>query len=175
MYPVETKLNKFKHLMKCIKSFCTLSTLLAIVVMTITWKHLSYLPINLCTPFVDSSHSVILIKIIIWCIVVLQVVFLMSINAMHILLISTIKRNQMKIKTRRSRTKSNVSLMMQLFILSSSNILCWNPSCVIYIVIMFVDRYPIEIVTWTTILIVPINAIINSVCFCLSQYLENCQ
>ena len=52
-----------------------------------------------------------------------------------------------------------VSVFRQILILSLSKVICWISSSVIFITALVMDKYPPLIIYWTTILIVPINAI----------------
>ena len=58
--------------------------------------------------------------------------------------------------------------MYQLIITSTSNIICWFPANVIYLSAMFLSSYSIDLVIWTTVIITPINSIINPSVFIIT-------
>ena len=48
-------------------------------------------PLNLCLPFVDPTNSILLIKVIAWCVAVLQVIVSVLILASHSFLVQKFK------------------------------------------------------------------------------------
>ncbi len=71
------------------------------------------------------------------------------------------KESQQKIGQALSKKQSNASLVVQIIVVSSSNILCWIPSNVIYLISMFMQEYPIDMIIWFMIAVMPINSVIN--------------
>ena len=63
------------------------------------------------------------------------------------------------------KLKNNTTLMIQIIIITASNTLCWIPSGIIYLISLFMKKYLIDMVTWATIAITPVNSIINPVVF----------
>ena len=128
---------------------------------TTIWIFLSKIPIKFCIPFVDPSQSVTLIKIITWLVVLPQFVSVMTIAMVHILLLQELKKHQNTLKDKMSKIQTNSFHAVQLLIMSTSNIICWVPSGAIFIITMFIDRYPMEMILWTIVAVGPINAIVN--------------
>ena len=69
----------------------------------------------------------------------------------------------------KSRQDSNLALIIQLILITTSNILCWFPASCVYISAMFLSTYPIDIVIWTTVIVLPINSIVNPSIFILTN------
>ena len=65
------------------------------------------------------------------------------------------------IRITRSIQFSNISLIIQLLIITLSNIICWFPANAIFVSAMFLSRYPTELVMLTTVIGIPVNSIIN--------------
>ena len=81
------------------------------------------------------------------------------------MLIKELKRSQREFQGAMSKKNSNKRLIIQIIIITASNILCWIPSGIIYLISMFMKQYPIEMVIWTTIAVTPVNSIINPIVF----------
>ena len=59
---------------------------------------------------------------------------------------------------------------IQIFIVTVSNILCWIPSGIIYLVALFLKKYPVNLIIWSTIAVTPINSVINPVVFIVANF-----
>ena len=124
---------------------------------------------SLCLPFVDPTNSQLLIKIITWFTVTSQLATSIGIIVMHILLVTEIRRSQKTIEKTKSKQDSNVALIIQLVLITTSNILCWFPSGCVYICAIFLSTYPIDLIIWTTVIGLPINSIINPSIFIITS------
>ena len=56
-------------------------------------------------------------------------------------------------------------MILNLITTTTSNILCWFPVNTVYLSVMFLSTYPIELVIWTIGAVMPINSIINPCVF----------
>ena len=122
-------------------------------------------PLCICSPFVDPTNSITLIKAFAWLSVILQVILIIFILVSYILVVKELMKSQEVIWNLMSKISSNVSLIIQLIIITGSNILCQTPSSMIYTLSMFMDMNPIDMIIWTTVAITPINSIINPIVF----------
>ena len=163
------KIKDQNYFIRLICAIISLSTTFSIAI-TIVIKHLqSEIPLHICSPFIDPSNSVILIKIITWNNVLFQFSAMIFIISVYIQLFQTLKKSQEDLHQEMLSKRSNLSLLIQLFIITGSNILCWIPVGCIYLTSMFLDKYPIDMVIWTTIIVTPINSIINPIEFILTR------
>ena len=87
----------------------------------------------------------------------------------YVLLFETLKRSQEDLHLQMSGKISNLSLEIQLFVLTGSNILCCTPADCIYLTSMLLDKYPVDMMIWITIIITSINSIINPIVFILTR------
>ena len=69
--------------------------------------------------------------------------------------------------------KSYLPLYMQVCLVTSSNVLCWIPSGIIYLVTMSLEKYPINLIIWSAIAITPINSVINPIVFIVANVRSN--
>ncbi len=119
------------------------------------------LPFALCLPLVDPEGCVQLIKYFVWFTLLSQTLTSGAIVVMHILLLTEIKRTSKIFKKTRTRVIGNVILLGQLVLITASNILCWLPANIVFFVSMLLDKYPTDLVIWTTVGVLPLNAVVN--------------
>ena len=87
---------------------------------------------------------------------------------MHFELVEELKISNETISLAKSRKESNEALIYQIMILSISAVLSWVPSNITYVIAIFLDKYPIEMITWTIIFLVPVNSIVTQSVFILT-------
>ena len=125
------------------------------------------LPTSLCSPFIDPLHSSISTNVITWVVIITQSVSSVLIFLMHILLVNEVTKSKRSLKIQKSEVENK--MMYQLILTSTTNILCWIPANIIYISAMFLSIYPINLVIWATVVVMPINSIINPLVFILTN------
>ena len=167
-YPLDTNFKIVFFVMRMIIIIHTITAIFTIA-MTFLMKFLyQAIPLYICSPFVDPTNSITLIKAFAWCSVVQQVISIIFILVTYILMVKELMKSQQVIQNLMSRKSSNVSQMTHLIIITGSNLLCWTPSSVIYTLSMFMDTYPVNMIIWTTLAITPINSIINPIIFTIA-------
>ena len=165
-YPLKTQFKQIPFTIKCIFVMYGFSLMLSLFI-TLLFKQISkFVPLDLCLPFVDPTNSVLIIKIITWFVVISQTAATVIIATMYILLYKKTKQTKM-IKEAKSK-KNTSSMIIHLVIITFSNILCWFPTNITYIAAMVMTTYPIDLVLWTVITVLPCNSIINPLVFIIS-------
>ena len=163
MYPLETKFKETKFIVKSLV-FSILCSLLFSTCIALVFKIAEkYSTLSLCLPFIDPTHSQLIIKFITYVTTGTQFGASITIVIMHILLIIEVRKFQKEIK--KCGKESNVALITQLLLVTLSNILCWFPAGCVYISAIFLSTYPIDLVIWTTVIGVPVNSFINPFIF----------
>ena len=119
-------------------------------------------------PFVDPTKSVLIIKFFTCLIVFYQLLVTVLIASMYTLLFTHLKKSEHQIKALSLKRMTDPVLILQIIVIISASMCTWFTSDVIYISIMIVDKYPMEMVTWTIILISPINSIVNPLIFIIT-------
>ncbi len=115
-------------------------------------------PFSLCSPFVDPTHTIFLMKVILWCCVFTQFVSSIAVIVNHILLIVNYKTLQIKLGKENSKKKPlNV---VPLFIIAVSNFLCGISANSIFVTVSFLQQYPIDLVFWTMGAVLPLNSLL---------------
>ena len=171
-YPVKTKFKQPRYLLKLIVCSFTLSCVFTFVISVI--MKLFSLPITtpFCIPFVDPSNSILLVKFLMWFITVCQFLATGVTATWYISLFYELKKATEKVQNPSSKKVSYVSILIQIAVLFSANTLTWIPSGSIYFVIMMMEKYPMEIVLWTIIVIGPISAIVTPSVFIRSTMIK---
>ncbi len=159
--------NPFDSKFKSTKFVLTL--MIAIVTTSIgttTGTAVSYLflysiPNVFCMPFVDPRKS--LTKTYVYTVlnVVIQTVAVLSMFAMHILLLREVKKSHKE----SGSGKVNVKILVQIILLTVSTTFCWIPVSVTFLVAYLLDRYPPQMLVWTTVAVMPVSSIVNPIVY----------
>ncbi len=173
LFPVNTRFKQKSFVLRILCVATVSSSLIGFAVTVLTKQIEKELPMNMCLPFVDPRGASVSISVLTWLVVSLQTFTLISLAVFHSSLVLNITKAQRKIEKAKSKTDSNTILIIQLLVLTGSNILCWVPANCVFLVAMFLASYPLEMVIWTTVLGVPFNSLVNPVFFtCI--FMRNC-
>ena len=169
LHPLNSSFKEAKYLSRYLISIMTASFLTSILITILVRLFYKHIPTQLCSPFIDPTNSVIFTQLLTWVFAFIQVSSSLFICVIYSLLMKELRDSREKLKQARSNVQSNAPLIIQLIIVCTSNIMCWIPSNIIYLTAMFLDSYPVEMIIWTTIAVVPINCIINPIVFIVSN------
>ncbi len=165
--PVKTFLLDHKSILKWLIIFTVASMLLSSGLTFATWitadKH--QLPFFLCSPFIDPAASVALVDILTWVTSVISSGSSIFVFVVYIKLFLSLKSSKNTQKGKISGEKSTRTLLYQLVIVTASNILCWIPTSVVYLTLTYLDKYPVDILIWTFVVVTPTNSFVNPVVF----------
>ena len=168
VFPFDSKFKLRPFSLKCL----LLGTFIIINFITIIMLGLSKegsIPTNLCSPFIDPTKSIIEMKVTTSIVAGIQMISLVTTICIYVLLIKflyyTTHKNGIIYQKQASK-----SILFQLIMITSSNILCWVPSSLIHLSTTFLPTYSTNLLTWTTITFVPINSIINPFIFLFVSY-----
>ncbi len=159
VYPMDTRFKRTKFVIRSLCAF-TSTSLLVCVPITVTVKlTLGYLPTPVCSPFFDPANNAAIFPLLIWSVSISQLVSAAAIVVFHVLLVQNLHKSQRKLRKSNSQdTKS--SLVVQLVVITISNISCWFSANTVYILTMFVGKYPTELILWTTVSSLPFNSVL---------------
>ena len=167
MHPLEIKSKRTQEIIYQVSSIHLFSFTISLFI-TLMFQFIELqLPTSLCLPFIDPSGSSILSKVISWIVIMSQTICSVLISGMHILIFQKVKISKELI--RKEYSDSIKKILYQLILTSTSNILCWFPTNVIYLSAMFLTTYPINLVIWTTVAVMPINSVINASIFLVTN------
>ena len=160
IYPIDTIFKKVGFAKK-ILFFIHTSSFTFSVLFTTLHKIKHDTTISFCFPFVDPTKKLFLIKFIVWFVALTEVISSVLIMILHIGLVIKVRKSQKNTVTFKSKTTSVNLLAVQLAIPTICMILCWYPANVVYITVMFLSTYPIDLIILTIALIFPINSVVN--------------
>ncbi len=168
-YPLESKCTDLLFVRKTSTGIALVAFLAALVTTLFIWVE-TYVTksaglMTLCTPFVDPTQQVIMTKIVCCLFICGTFCTILFVAITYLRLFISLKLSQDKLKESVSKEKSNKPIIFQTVTTSVANLLCWIPSGTIYIVLMFLKKYPIELVSWTMAIFMPINSVVNPVLF----------
>ena len=130
-----------------------------------------HLSTSLCLPLIDPSGSSGLVNITTWIVITSQFISSGIILAMNAVLLLRLKESEIFLEKSKSSKKTHSTVIMQLMITSTSNIICWLSANAVYISALMLPKYPTDLVIWSTVVIMPINSIINP-CIFISMVLK---
>ena len=125
--------------------------------------------LNYVFPFWIPSHSIVAIKIMTLIIVNVQFLCAIVILVLYFWIMKYLIGHENGLIKKVDTKKSYLPLYMQVCLVISSNVLCWIPSGIIYLVTMSLDKYPIKLVIWSTIALTPINSVVNPIVFIIAS------
>ena len=77
------------------------------------------------------------------------------------ILVKRLKESQKTLGKSKSSHDSDTALIIQLTVITTSNILSWFPADGIYIAAMFLSTYPVDLILRAAVLGMPINSVMN--------------
>ncbi len=166
LHPVDSKFKNRTFVFHCILVYTGVLILFS-VILTGTMAVSGHVLFTLCSPFVDPEKKSALITFQIYFCTLVQISATTFIIASYSYLVVSVKSSQKQLQAAMSVQKSNKALIFQLLVVIISNLLCWIPSSVIYLIAMHSDEYPITIVVWNTVVVTTFNSVVNPLVFTL--------
>ncbi len=168
LHPMDTKFKKTNFTVRCVCVLSIITFVLSLGV-TVLLKLASHqVPFKLCSPFIDPTHSVLLLRITTWVLFLLQVLSSVFIAVVYGKLLKAKQESTEALKGKMSNQQSNRAIILQLVLATMTNILCWIPSSIVYLIAMFLERFSMDMMIWTMIVATPLNSVINPVIFSIA-------
>ncbi len=161
--PFHTAFKNRKFVVKCLTSIGLLVFAMAMFPVLNCFTKAAQISTSLCTVFGGNSKTLSIIEITAIVQSVLQISGSFVILIVYILLFYNLRKSSSIIGQANHNERASKSLVTQLIVLTSSNIVCWLPSSVVYLYSVFSSEYSMSLLIWTTIAITPINSVINPV------------
>ena len=155
--PMETKFKSTIFILECISCIYWSTFILGCSLTLLAGFRLDELPMNLCLPFVDPTLSSFIEN----CNTIgsnNQFITSTVISIQHIRLVYYVIMFKKKFRGLKSKSSSENKFITQLVVITLSNITCWIPTDIIYIVGMYIPKYSFNLVIWTTVFLMPINS-----------------
>ena len=167
--PFNTRFRNTKFVLKSLIIMYTSISMISVglIMLFMRIQKNSALPNSLCNVFYDTTGET-LSNILVILLAGAQITVTISIFVLYLFLIINVRRvSGVLSSTNVFETKD---VVFQILLLTGSNILCWIPSAIIYLLSFYLKNYPKNLMTSTTILIIPINSIINPILIALTNH-----
>ncbi len=159
LQPVKTRFKIASFTLKVEVLFLSLSFSVAVTVSLVVFLFENGVWYKFCFPFIDPSESSTALYISTWIVSCIQVFAAFWILLLHIMLVTKYNQSQQNMEQCKG-TRSEKILITPIVVTVLTIILCWCASSVVYLAALFLDRYPIDLIPWTILLIVPLNSVI---------------
>ena len=124
-------------------------------------------PNNLCIPFVDPSQKLLLPWTFTITVSFFQILTIFIMLGMYLLVVRSLKN------TNAARSSKNVNYYQKVkkhvILLMVSKIISWIPTNVVYLTAIVMNKYPIIMTYWTTVIIMPTSAILIPIVLTLNK------
>ena len=161
--PFRSRFRTFSFTVKSLLGMC-ICILAITVILTSFVSHFSesnLLPNGLCNIFFDPlGNSLYTIPAII--LGILQLTTCFTIVSIYVFLYYTTRASFTKQKCN-AKAVTHRKMIIQIFLITSSNIICWVPSSSIYISSVLMNRFPTSLLLYTTFYVTPVNSIVHPI------------
>ncbi len=166
---MDSKVKDTQYILKKVLVMCVSAIFLSSALTLLEWL-LDNVPLmRICSPFIDPTNELVIVKVTTFTVVALQLLSVVFIVTMYRKLLVSVQKSQSNIQHAVSKQRSNTPLVVQIFVVTGSNILCWIPSGAFYLTSLFVKEYPIDVIFWMTIGMNPVNSIVNPIVFIVTS------
>ncbi len=164
LHPLDTQFKESSFVRKI-----TTKIALSVVVLSTCVCILQYcfakMPLNICVPLFDPTGLSVIIQIIVWFTVIQQYLTCIFTIVLSIKLTQEVTKSRNQTGAAASPQKSNKPITIQLTTLVASNMVSRVPSGLIFLVVVYKSPYPIDMILWTILVIVPLNSIVTPAVF----------
>ncbi len=169
-YPMESSFKVTKTVRNRLLSVYLACVTVSMLMTFLTWLvdvHLleNEMPLSLCSPFLDPAKKAITVQIFTWMIAILDWCSLLFILVTYIKLYTAFEESKANVSASSSKQQSSTPLLVQLSVIFVTNVVCWITNSIIFLCGLYLSQYPMELMTWTVVSIVPLNSLVNPLVF----------
>ena len=116
----------------------------------------------LCFPFIDVTHSSVKVEVSAWFAILSQLISFTVVAVQHFCLFKEYKLSKDSVSSSKSQQQREVdekSMRDHLLIFTTAVFFCWIPGSCFYLLAMWMPSYPVDLISWFIVLIVPANSI----------------
>ncbi len=155
--PIDSKFKRTSFTLKFLTLLLLFSLLLSATLTLSAFFTTHFLSTSVCSPFIDPSKSSGVQQSVALFASLSQTLSFVTILSQHVQLLRELKASEKDFQG--AKSKLTPGLITQIVLLTSSNFLCWFSSGTIYMVCMFLERYPVKLIKWATVLTTPLNSL----------------
>ena len=169
LFPMHTTFKKTEFVRKCIFVITVTCFVVAISITSIMKSVYKEIPLGLCSPFVDPTKSNLLLTIISFLVIIYQFVAVIFVSVVHCMILMIVQKSKKAVSRKITKKQTNISIFIQLTIMTLACLLSWIPSGLVYLSTWFLDKYSIDTIIWTAIVVTPIELIVHSLVFIITS------
>ena len=169
LFPMDTAFKRTEFVRRCMIAITGTCFVVVTSITNIMRSVYKEIPLGLCSPFVDPTKSVVLLKIISYFIIIHQFAAAIFVLVVHSMIFTIVKRSNKAVSRNVSKKQRGISMFFQLIIITLACLLSWIPSGIAYLTTWALEKYPIDIIIWTAILVTPIELIVHSSTFIIAS------
>ncbi len=128
------------------------------------------IPTNLCLPFFYPNKFHAFVSTLTLVVIIFQTFASILISLFYWKLIQELKASEENLKNQKVKRGKRKFLLLQLFLMTFCNILCWYPANIVFIFGMSLHTFSLSLIYWMTICVSPINSLINPVLLSISCF-----
>ncbi len=160
IYPFDSRFKRTKLPLYCLMGNVVLCIFLAgISLMSYVLTVGNLQPSSLCTLIGNPNNSTALF-IITLAMSLLQITAVCGVITMYVLLYKYATLSTPEVQAS-SKQKQSTKILQKVILAGTINVLTWVPSSIIYLTSLVLDRYPTSMITWSIILLNPLNNLAN--------------
>ncbi len=167
--PVDTQFKRAKFVAKYLLLILKVSLSFSVVFTSVTQETTHTLPTSFRFPFVDPTNSIVMLKIATWFLIITQTMSSLIIMFLHTWLVQRLFESQLNITKSTKADDKNTVLVVQLVVVTVSNMVSWFSVNGIFVATMYLDRYPPLLVPWTIVCGLPANSLFNTSVFIVTS------
>lgn len=168
-YPLESRMRETRYVVKILQFLGATSIFGSIIFASVQWMYESVLEsvttVALCSPFIDPEGQKVFQQFIIYFTATFEVTVAVCCSLAYSSMYFVLIESQTAMKHSSSKQGSNVALLAQIVVMILSCLLCSVTSSMLFVASLFLPVYPFRILEWATVILVPMNSIVNTVIF----------
>ncbi len=161
LHPVTSKCKKFSQVSKWVCMLLVMSLGFSLSVTAFVSQHHGKVSNHLCLPFVEHGQSILIVRVTTFLTAAVLLISALTVFVMNKIMVQSLKTSQENLQKSKSHTTS--SIVVQLCILSTSNVICWWPPIFADISTVFLPSFSLETIALVTFVCAPINGIVYPV------------
>ncbi len=169
-YPLETRFKETKFVIRWMSLISLLCFAYSVLLTISSWLVNTFLydrgiPTSICSPFVDPTHNSVITIVITSITILIQLSAAVATIVLQTKLVLALVEHQQKLQGAVSKETSNIPMIVQFVAISTSNVICWLPTGILYVTLMVLKEYSFVIVPWFTITLQPVNSLVIPIVF----------
>lgn len=173
MFPFNNSLKRTHNMLRIVSLvFVLIFSLCIFCFVSFFWfEEKRVMPNKICSFAGDTKDSTTILCVTLF-VLVLQICAFILITVEYFVMFEEIMKKKFKKFCSAQMSHNRRAILIKFVVYTLCNGLCWIPSAVIYALTVSLAQYPIQLLTWNTVLINPLNSLFNPIIFTLASSLK---